>query len=166
MKYQRGRFNPDLALVAVRPIVLGGKTFQAGENVEGANLDDRRRRQLWEMRRLQYAEHPRYNAPPVPPRTAPVRETLAERQADESAASAGQTIVDGLKDAIVYAEGGEDASAYDPREPDTKADIVPDNWRDLHWKQLVVLAKELGGEAANKAEAVAFIEAHLDGQPS
>lgn len=164
MTYQRGKFHISGDFVFFRSAKLLGVDYKPGDPYPKDDVPVHLSQRLFENRTITYASRP--SSPPVPPRTAPVREILAERQADESAASAGQAIVDGLKDAIVYAQDGEAASAYDPHEPDVKADIVPENWRDLHWKQLVALTKELGGEAANKAEAVAFIEAHLDGQPS
>lgn len=41
---------------------------------------------------------------------------------------------------------------------------IPDDWRDLHWFKLKPLARALNGGAdvANKAAAIAIVEAELD----
>lgn len=38
---------------------------------------------------------------------------------------------------------------------------IPDDWRDLHHMKLIALAKALGTNAENKAEAIVVIEAEL-----
>lgn len=41
---------------------------------------------------------------------------------------------------------------------------LPEGWRDLHWKQIVVMAKDVAGvDAANKDEAVAALEEYEAG---
>lgn len=38
---------------------------------------------------------------------------------------------------------------------------IPNDWRDQHHMKLIAMAKALGAEASNKAEATAAIEAEL-----
>lgn len=40
--------------------------------------------------------------------------------------------------------------------------VIPANWRDLHWKQRVKLANDLGYEVENATDADAALELHGD----
>lgn len=61
-----------------------------------------------------------------------------------------------------------EAEAVPEPQPEPEPEVaggLPENWRDLHWKQRVKLAKDLTGnlEIVTAEEADAAIEAYLNG---
>ena len=52
---------------------------------------------------------------------------------------------------------GKEAAPAEPVE--AVKDAEPASWRDLHWKQQVKLAQDMGADVTTTAEARAFLEA-------
>lgn len=130
-KGPRGRFDPTRSLIANKVMTWEGRDIAPGECVDELGMPERKRKTLWEQRKLVYADGPRADAPkPVAPITRPVREIIEQRKARDPEFAAA--LVD-----------------------------IPADWREQHHKTIVKLANDLGADVTKKADAIEAIETEL-----